>query len=87
LIIAPCGFGLDRAQEELRDLERLPGWFKLTAARQGRVAVADGNKFFNRSGVTVAETVEIIAEIIHGHKAQLAHHGTAWRMTAAKSSP
>jgi iron complex transport system substrate-binding protein len=87
LIIAPCGFGLDRAQEELRDLERLPGWFKLTAARQGRVAVADGNKFFNRSGVTVAETVEIIAEIIHGHKPQLAHHGTAWRMTAAKSSP
>jgi iron complex transport system substrate-binding protein len=85
LIIAPCGFSVERAQEALRGLERLPGWFKLTAVREGHVVVADGNKFFNRSGVTVVETVEIIAEILHSYK-PLAHHGTAWRMTAAKPS-
>jgi iron complex transport system substrate-binding protein len=86
LIIAPCGFSLERAQEELPGLERLPGWFKLTAVRGGHLAVADGNKFFNRSGITVVETVEIIAEILHGYKPELAHHGTAWRMTATKPS-
>jgi hypothetical protein len=30
------------------------------------VAFADGNLFFNRSGMTVSQTAEIIAEILHG---------------------
>jgi len=32
----------------------------------GNVAFADGNLFFNRSGMTVSQTAEIIAEILHG---------------------
>jgi hypothetical protein len=27
---------------------------------------ADGNLFFNRSGMTISQTAEIIAEILHG---------------------
>ena len=34
--------------------------------RNGNVAFADGNLFFNRSGMTVTQTAEIIAEILHG---------------------
>jgi hypothetical protein len=34
------------------------------AERQRRVA--DGNLFFNRSGMTISQTAEIIAEILHG---------------------
>lgn len=80
LIIAPCGFNLERAREELASLERLPGWFKLAAVRKAHVAVADGNKYFNRSGTTVVETVEIIAEILHGYKSESPLHNTAWQM-------
>jgi iron complex transport system substrate-binding protein len=80
LIIAPCGFNLERAREELPSLERLPGWFDLTAVREAHVAVADGNKYFNRSGTTVVETVEIIAEILHGYKSEPAQRNTAWQM-------
>jgi ATP-binding cassette subfamily B (MDR/TAP) protein 1 len=39
--------------------------------------LADGNKYFNRSGTTIADTVEILAEILHG--AGGSYHQTAWR--------
>ena len=57
-------------------LEALPGWFDLRAVREGKVALADGNKYFNRSGTTIVETVEILAEILHGYAA--GHRGKAW---------
>lgn len=66
LIVAPCGYGLARAIAEAPLLESLPGWSDLRAVRKGQVAFADGNRFFNRSGTTIVETVEIIAEILHG---------------------
>ena len=76
LIIAPCGFDLERTTREATTLEALPGWFDLCAVRQGKVALADGNKYFNRSGTTIVETVEILAEILHGYSA--GHRGKAW---------
>ncbi len=66
LIIAPCGYGLERALRELPVMERYPWWNELQAVRKGQVAFADGNLFFNRSGMSVARTAEIIAEILHG---------------------
>ena len=66
LIVAPCGFTLDRAMEEKAALEKNTWWSGLCAVRDGKVAFADGNLFFNRSGMTIVRTAEIIAEILHG---------------------
>ena len=44
LIIAPCGFDLERTMREVPTLEALPGWFDLRAVRQGKVVLADGNQ-------------------------------------------
>jgi iron complex transport system substrate-binding protein len=66
LIVAPCGFNLDRALREQAVLERHSWWPQLRAVREGKVVFADGNLFFNRSGMTVSRTAEIIAEILHG---------------------
>lgn len=66
LIVAPCGFNLGRSMEELSVLKSRPWWSGLRAVREGKVAFADGNLYFNRSGMTVARTAEIIAEILHG---------------------
>ena len=66
LIVAPCGFNLERSLREQTVLERYPWWQELQAVRKGNVAFADGNLFFNRSGMTISETAEIIAEILHG---------------------
>jgi iron complex transport system substrate-binding protein len=76
LVVAPCGFDMDRTLREVPGLEALPGWFDLRAVRQGQVVLADGNKYFNRSGTTIVETVEILAEILHGYRA--GHEGKAW---------
>jgi iron complex transport system substrate-binding protein len=77
LIIAPCGFSLERALKELPYLGALPGWHQLKSVKAGRVALADGNLYFNRSGTTIVETVEIIAEILHGHR-RGRHARVAW---------
>jgi iron complex transport system substrate-binding protein len=79
LIIAPCGYDLERTCRELPILEAYPGWSQLRAVKAGRVALADGNKYFNRSGTTIVETVEIIAEILHGSGANQHWRGKAWR--------
>jgi iron complex transport system substrate-binding protein len=78
LIIAPCGFDLERTRRELPLLEALPGWSELGAVKAGRVALADGNRFFNRSGTTLVQTVEIIAEILHGTDGKGRWQGIAW---------
>ncbi len=66
LIVAPCGFNLDRALRERAVLERHSWWPQLRAVREGKVMFADGNLFFNRSGMTVSPTAAIIAEMLHG---------------------
>jgi iron complex transport system substrate-binding protein len=66
LIVAPCGFGLERSAREQSILEQYLWWHELRAVQSGNVAFADGNLFFNRSGMTVSQTAEIIAEILHG---------------------
>lgn len=79
LLIAPCGFSLDRAVRELPVLEAYPWWPSLRAVRTGKVAFADGNLFFNRSGMTVVRTAEIIAEMLHGIVSGDRTEGIHWR--------
>jgi iron complex transport system substrate-binding protein len=79
LIIAPCGFNLERAWGEQAALERLPWWGDLKAVRSGRVAFADGNLYFNRAGTTIARTGEILAEILHGVETNGLTEGVCWR--------
>lgn len=79
LIVAPCGFNLPRTLQEQAVLEANPEWRNLRAVRGGKVAFADGNLFFNRSGMTVSATAEIIAEILHGVTFRAPTLGKHWR--------
>jgi len=79
LIVAPCGFNLERAEREQRILERLPWWCDLQAVRTGNVFFADGNLFFNRSGMTISQSAEIIGEILHGANSGAPREGIHWR--------
>jgi iron complex transport system substrate-binding protein len=86
LIVAPCGFGLERSLREQSVLEQYPSWRELRAVQKGNVAFADGNLFFNRSGMTVSQTAEIIAEILHGVSFGERTEATHWRWSAANVS-
>jgi len=78
LVVAPCGFGLERTLREASVLEALPGWSETRAVRLGHVALADGNRYFNRSGTTIPETVRILAEILHPDCFEPTWRGRAW---------
>ena len=79
LIVAPCGFNLERAGRDQAVLERLSWWRELQAVRNGNVVFADGNLFFNRSGMTISQSAEIIAEILHGVYSGTPTEGVHWR--------
>jgi iron complex transport system substrate-binding protein len=86
LVMAPCGFGLERALAEMHRLTANPGWENLRAVRHGNVFVADGNRYFNRSGPSVFESAEVLAEMLHPEIFPPAHEGTVWkRWTGAGS--
>ena len=79
IIISPCGFDLERAWQDAELLAADPRWTALRAVQNGRVAVIDGNQFINRPGPRVAESQEIIAEILHPGAFDFGHRGRDWR--------
>ena len=78
ILISPCGFGINRTLRDVPILEERPEWAALRAVRSGRVAVADGNQYFNRPGPRLAETLEILAEILHPGHFDFGHRGAGW---------
>jgi iron complex transport system substrate-binding protein len=78
LVVAPCGFGLARAAAEMHLFAERPGWRDLRAVRTGRVYVADGNLYFNRSGPSVFDTPAILAEMLHPGDMAPRHEGAVF---------
>jgi iron complex transport system substrate-binding protein len=64
LIVAPCGFDLQRSQLEARRLAELPGYQELPAVVHRRAFAIDGNAYLNRSGPRIIDSLEILAHLI-----------------------
>lgn len=64
IVIAPCGFDLQRTTQEAQRLRTWPGWQQLAAVRKSRVYVCDGNAYFNRSGPRLVDSLEMLAHLI-----------------------
>ncbi|MGH7985998.1 MAG: cobalamin-binding protein [Candidatus Binataceae bacterium] len=79
IMIAPCGFNMDRTAEELRMLQQQPQWPRLRAVRDGRIFLADGNQYFNRPGPRIVESLEILAQIVHPELFGQGHEGGGFR--------
>jgi iron complex transport system substrate-binding protein len=80
IITMPCGFDLARTGDEMYWLTDRPEWPKLRAVETGQVYLADGNRYFNRPGPRLVESLQILAEILHPEAFQPEHAGTAWRL-------
>jgi iron complex transport system substrate-binding protein len=79
ILIAPCGFAIERSLADLPILMQDPRWRDLEAVASGRVFVADGNQYFNRPGPRIAESIEMLAEIIHPTVFGFGHQGLGWQ--------
>jgi iron complex transport system substrate-binding protein len=65
LVIAPCGFGIERSMEELQLLTGKKNWDRLTAVRNKRVFFADYDLFTEPCPSTLTDGIELLAALFH----------------------
>jgi iron complex transport system substrate-binding protein len=65
LIIAPCGYNLDKVLELVPRLREFLRWSELPAVQNGKVYAVDANSYFARPGPRVVEGTELLAHLIH----------------------
>ncbi|MBW8048938.1 MAG: cobalamin-binding protein [Cytophagales bacterium] len=78
IIIAPCGFTIERTLKDMFYFENRMEWKTLKAVRNNEVYICDGNKYFNRPGPRLVDSLEILAEIFHPHRFSSKHHKSGW---------
>lgn len=78
ILVLPCGFDIKRTVEEMPLMQRREGWAQLSAVLGGRVIVADGNRYFNRPGPRLVESLEILAEVQHPEHFAYGHENDGW---------
>ena len=86
IAVMPCGFDIERAEREMPALTARPEWRRLSAVREGRVVITDGNQYFNRPGPRVVESAEILAECLHPGRFDFGHCGRGWMSWEASGS-
>ena len=62
VLIAPCGFDLDRAAADAERVIATEGW---SWARTRPVWAVDANSFLSRPGPRVIDGIEVLAQILH----------------------
>lgn len=65
LVVAPCGFDLERTRQRLHELTDRPGWEKLAAVQHGHVYGLDGSAYLTRWTPRLVTAVEHLARICH----------------------
>ena len=80
IAIMPCGFDIERTRREMSPLVSHAAWLPLTAVKTGRVAITDGNQYFNRPGPRVVESAEILAELLHPDRCDFGHGKEGWSL-------
>lgn len=78
LVLAPCGFPLERTLQDVPLLQRHPSWHSLRAVKTGRVYAIDGNAYINRSGPRLVESAEILGRVLWGELPRISFDEGAW---------
>ncbi|SEN12834.1 ABC transporter substrate-binding protein [Niastella yeongjuensis] len=65
LVIAPCGFTISRAGEEIHLLTEKKEWDQLTAVRNNAVFLADYDLFTQPSASTLTDGIELMAALFN----------------------
>ena len=65
MMIACCGFSVERTMADIPILLGKPGWEDLPAVQSGRVFVVDGSAYFSRPGPRLVNSLEILGNALH----------------------
>lgn len=61
----PCGFTIEETRRDLHYLTERDGWTELTAVQEERVALLDGNAYYNRPGARIYRAIEVLASVLY----------------------
>jgi iron complex transport system substrate-binding protein len=65
LVLALCGYDINRARQDYALLRRFPDFDSLPAARGGEIYLVDASAYFARPGPRIVDSLEILAAILH----------------------
>src|SRR5882724_748127 len=65
IVLALCGYDIDRARRDYQLLQRFPSFDSLPAARHGGIYAVDASAYFARPGPRIVDSLEILAGILH----------------------
>jgi iron complex transport system substrate-binding protein len=65
IVLALCGYDIDRARRDYEILRGFPNFNSLPAARRGEIYLVDASAYFARPGPRIVDSVEILAGILH----------------------
>ncbi len=85
LLIAPCGFALDRVEAEWNALSKRLEWQSLEAVQTGRVVLADGSAYFSRPGPRLLQSLGIAAVLVDPEKNADLGPREGWRRISVQS--
>jgi len=65
IVLALCGYDIDRARRDYELLRRFPGYGSIPAADNRQVYVVNASAYFARPGPRIVDSLEILAGILH----------------------
>jgi iron complex transport system substrate-binding protein len=68
IVLALCGYDIDRARRDYELLRRFPSFGSIPAAYSGQVYVVNASAYFARPGPRIVDSLEILAGILHPSK-------------------
>jgi iron complex transport system substrate-binding protein len=80
LIVMPCGFSVERTQEELFQLMQQPGQWRLSPDLEQHTFLVDAASYFSRPGPRLIDGVELLAAILHPSDHDHIHESMACRL-------
>ena len=78
LLVMPCGYDLAKTRQEMPSFTEWEGWKQLSAVQNGRVYLLEGNQYFNRPGPRIADSMRILAEVLHPDHFEPERKGEGW---------
>lgn len=78
LLLMPCGYDINQTMNEMHLLTQKEDWNSLNAVKNNEVYILDGNRYFNRPGITIYESARILGEILHPGLFKSIHHKNGW---------
>jgi len=65
IVLALCGYDIDRARRDYESLTQFPGFNSIPAEQAGGIYIVDASAYFARPGPRIVDSLEILAGILH----------------------